>query len=278
MKNIYLKTDLSGAGGGGGLPSDATFNSLTTNTLTIPGGAKGDILFIGDNIGTIDGLNIGTVNDVLVSDGTIPQYTNALNVNTVRANSMRINGLGNGNLMVGSNGDGTFAQLTPGPIHTMMASDGSSWNQTDRLYANFWNGYRRELYIDNSEVQPKIANFCSNFSANNNVPIPLGIPSAIISGNYSYVAGKTYRIVFNALLNGPINQTVSLQINISQAQDFGLNVLNTSATSASGQPLHFERYYNCFSNYVFNYTIVAGSSSNLCSFTQPKIIIEEKIF
>ena len=80
--------------------SSASDNVITVSGIKILGATKGQILFIGDTNGTVDGLDLGTTNDVLIAGSNgIPEYTNTLNINTITVNDFKINNTVLGDLL-----------------------------------------------------------------------------------------------------------------------------------------------------------------------------------
>lgn len=97
---------------------------IETNALKIDGLNNGDIL-ISDASSNIDGLNIGPNKNVLVSNGTQPAWTNAIDVNQVTSNSIKINGTSQGDLLTIDN-TSNIARLPISISGYFLISDGTN--------------------------------------------------------------------------------------------------------------------------------------------------------
>ena len=84
------------------MPSDATFNSMTSNNIVIPASTPGDVLFIG-NQKQITGLQIGPNKYLLESNGSQPAWTNALDINSIKSTQYTIPGTTHGDLFTVNN-------------------------------------------------------------------------------------------------------------------------------------------------------------------------------
>ncbi len=120
--NIYYSSEYNSQAS---LPSTATFQAITTNSLTIPGANNGDIL-IADSNHQVDGIAIGPVNYVLRSDGTLPQWTNTITMNTVQTTDLIIPGTVHGDLFTVDNVN-TFERVPIGGTNSKLISTGSEY-------------------------------------------------------------------------------------------------------------------------------------------------------
>jgi len=107
--------------------NEITTNEITTGGITIPGSNKGDILIIGDS-NSVEGLQLGTTNDILVSNPSsngLPGYTNAININTVTCNDIKINNVETGDLLLGVTSN-YLERLPIGVSGNILTSDGTN--------------------------------------------------------------------------------------------------------------------------------------------------------
>jgi hypothetical protein len=130
--NIYYDSNYASQSS---LPTTATFQSITTNGLIIPAANNGDIL-IADSNHEVDGVAIGPVNYVLQSNGTIPQWTNAITMNTVSSVEYIIPGTSHGDLLT-VNGSSALERVPIGTAGSYLISTGSEfqWN-ANQFYSN----------------------------------------------------------------------------------------------------------------------------------------------
>lgn len=188
--------------------TDLTSESITTSGLTFKGATKGQILIIGDTNGNVDGLDLGTTNDVLVanpSNNGLPGYTNALSINTLTANDIKINGLINGDLLIGVTND--FVDRLPiGPNGYLLSSNGTDpiWSP---LTLPFTNG---ALFVDGGGTvyseRPSYA-----ISA---IPVTFTTSTTIFSLNTNVVGSRNYKVSvsWNNLITSGGQNTYSLSI------------------------------------------------------------------
>lgn len=158
-KNVF--SDSSYGLNGAITPSSITTNEITTGGIIIPGSEKGDILFIGDTSGTVDGLNVGTTGDVMISNGTIPEWTNAISINTLTCNDILINSTVQGDLLQ-AYGSPPYLDRVPIGTQNQILTVGSTSNA-------IWQGLQTIINNDN----------------------PITIPNLVISNNITYNTGST---------------------------------------------------------------------------------------
>ena len=110
------------------ISQNAVFQNTATDNLTIDNSLSlttlnaGDILISG-NLGVIDGLNIGINNDVLVSNGSAPLWTNSLTIDNLQTNTLKIPTTTTGDLIV-MNSNSEATRLLIGASGTFLISDG----------------------------------------------------------------------------------------------------------------------------------------------------------
>ena len=215
MANIYYDSNYSSQVS---LPSNATFQSITTNGLVIPKANNGDIL-ITDSNHAVSGLTIGPVNYVLQSNGSQPQWSNTLNLNTVTSTAYIIPGTSVGDLFT-VNGANTLIRVPLGSGNSKLISGGGQFNWAmNQLYTNAGslnnipqnsgpifsttsmsvsNAYRYRLVITGKLVT--------------SVPVALSL-SVAATGIDSYTFSNTNTIyiqyIFNATFTGPLLITLS---------------------------------------------------------------------
>ena len=218
-KNIYSITGYSST-------QQGIFTNVETSSLKIDGGSKGDILMIGDSNGNVDGLTLATTNDVLVanpSGNNLPGYTNALNVNTVSCNDLKINGLLNGDLIVGKTND-YVDRLPIGGSGKVLTSDGSTpfWQDiilpdpltlqdivlTNSLKLNYLtNGV---LFTDNTGLIVKDRPTYGTST----IPVTFTGSTVIYSINANIILNRNYKVTlsWNNLISSGGNNTYTLTI------------------------------------------------------------------
>jgi hypothetical protein len=104
-------------------------NVYIDQSLNLTGLSKGDILFIGNETGLVDGLEKGNNNDVLCSNGLIPEYRNSLVLQDLQINTLKINDTLEGDIIV-IDDQSQIDRLPIGLSGTFLQSDGTnpSWS------------------------------------------------------------------------------------------------------------------------------------------------------
>jgi len=236
-KNIYSDS---------GIASSSSINtqSITTSELTISGASQGQILIVGDNNGDIDGLNLGTTNDVLVSNpnsNNLPGWSNSLNINTLTCNHLQINGVQTGDLIVGQTSN-YFQRLPIGSSGTLLTSNGTNvlWNPItfpDPLSLNDLNvtlslklGFATSgsLFLDGNN---KVYSLQNSYLQDNNTITMTGSSIVTCSTfNFNCAGSHTYLISVNFLAN-PNNNSTLFQLNIANTVVKQIiNIADTSIT------------------------------------------------
>jgi hypothetical protein len=267
MKNIFNEIE-----------NENSNNNIINNPI-FPGLSQYDVLFIGDNIGTVDGLTIGPQNYLLQASNTGPQYTNSINVSDITTTQIKLTGFNNSALITGINGTGEFGQIPLGSQgETLIVFNGSpAWSPN--LFYPGANG-KSIVYVDtDKQIKQVEPSFCSDFTDNQIYSIG-GAPAILISGFHNFTGGKKYRIVFSGMYSCSAGGVIQMEINISQSGDFAPpgvgNLLSGGVSGATNSPFHFERVINVVNSYLSGYSIVA-SRVGAATLLQPKIIIDEFI-
>lgn len=206
MKNIYWNSSQND--NQNITTTDLTTDTLTTSGLKFKNGTKGQILIIGDTSGNVDGLDLGTTDDVLVanpSNNGLPGYTNSLSINTLTANDIKINNLVNGDLIVGVTND--FVDRLPlGPSGYILTSNGSDpiWSPISLPFNNAM------LFVNGSGL---IYGERASYGLSP-APITFTTSTTIYSLNVTTVNTRNYKvsISFNNIISGGGQNSYSLNI------------------------------------------------------------------
>lgn len=188
--------------------TDLTAQTITTSGLTIKGSVKGDVLIIGDTNGTVEGLALGTTNDILVANPSgngLPGYVNDITVNSVTTNDLKINGMVTGDLLVGVTSN--YADRLPiGPTGYILTSNGTDpiWNPLSLPFNNAM------LFVDGTGL------IYGERAAYSISPSPVTFTSSttIYTLNVATVNTRNYKvsISFNNTISGGGQNTYSLAI------------------------------------------------------------------
>lgn len=226
------------------LPTDVTFNSISSNTINIPNSVAGDLLYINANK-DITGLAIGPQNYVLQSSGTEPQWTNTLNINTVQTNALRINNTflndmyctdSNNNLLripIGNDGDilkyggGTIGWgelVLPDPLTLNDLNVANSLKLTNQV-----NG---PAFIRSNQVVSSPVQYWFIPGTGGNVP---SSDTQIFSINSTCVQGRNYKIE----ISGSFISTVPASLGFPPP-----HFLSNQITQANTGPHTIFRYFN----------------------------------
>lgn len=160
-------------------PSNATFQSITTNDIFIPGATNGDVLFINNT--EVTGLAIGPQNYLIQSSGSQPQWTNSLNVNTIETVDLKIPNTLPGDLFtVDSNS--FFERVALGPTGSILMSQGNQYQ-----WETYTNG---KAFFINNRLQ---AEESKSFPNNQYVNIPLAF-TTLFSFNTPTINLRRYKV------------------------------------------------------------------------------------
>ncbi len=102
----------------------AVFNSVDTQNLIIPSLNQYDLLTMGA-AGVVDGLAPGNPKDVLTTFGNIPTWTNSLELQDLKTNTLTIPSTAQGDLIV-MNNLSQATRLLVGASGTFLISDGTN--------------------------------------------------------------------------------------------------------------------------------------------------------
>lgn len=190
------------------LPTDPTFNSITTteistNIYKIPAANSGDTLYVNADK-NITGLAIGPNNYILTSNGSTPEWSNEVDVNTVKTNQLTIPGTSIGDLFT-VNASNNFTRVPIGGSGDLLKSDGVSfgWGPLvlpDPLTLNDLNVANSlkltnfnygPAFVRNQQIVASPNQYWFYSGAANNVPTA---DTLIFSTVTSCVAGRNYRI------------------------------------------------------------------------------------
>ena len=228
--NIYNDSNFASQSS---LPSDPTFNSITTSSITIPAGSGGDVLFLAANK-EVDGLAIGPNKYVMASNGTLPEWTNALDLNSVKAVQFTVPGTVHGDLLTVDNSN-NFERVPIGAAGNILTSTGTefAWQPLD---------LPNPLSIQNltltngalTLVNSKIIG-AGQYFFNNGGLVP-GTYSLILEDTTSInvVNGFTYKIHFWGKLVASNNSDLQLSVNGGIVSD----VVCSGSTSVSFLYVH----------------------------------------
>lgn len=210
------------------LPNTATFQSLTVNDLIIPNASQGDLLTI-DNNKHLIGIDIGPVNYLVQSDGTYPQYTNAININQITATNYKIPGTTHGDLFTVDNANnlervaiGSAGRILtstgvnfqwqpldlPNPliIQNLTLNSGNLTLNSSNFNTGLINGrlFNRGGIMTSEAAQVyKAPGVGNNLSTVNNV---------IFSNLINFINGITYKITISATLISSTSTAINLSI------------------------------------------------------------------
>ena len=190
------------------LPTDATFNSVTTteistNIYKIPAANSGDTLYVNADK-NITGLAIGPNNYILTSNGTAPEWSNVVDVNSVKTNQIQIPTTTTGDLLT-PDATGTLTRLACGTSGQLLTTDGTHifWQDLtvqDPLTLNDLNVANSlkltnfnygPAFVRNQQIVASPNQYWFFSGSANNVPTA---DTLIFSTVTSCVAGRNYRI------------------------------------------------------------------------------------
>lgn len=266
MKNVYSISGHSSS-------NNVTTNEITTSSLTINGGTKGDVLIIADNNGMVDGIALGSTNHVFVANAGnngLPGYTDALNINTLTSNDIKINGVLTGDLLVGSTGD--FIQRLPiGASGLILTSNGSNvqWQPLDlpdplilqdlEVTQSVKLGFIGEglIYLDGSNNVKSIRN---NFLQEDGSITMGGSQITVSSFNFNALFGRPYLISVNFNVEPNNNITpFTLRINGSNVRTY----LNITSSPVTLSKIFIAPFNNQFNAQLLGGPVLPGTSNAL---------------
>ena len=240
MHNIY--NDSSFTNSQNLTPESIVTSDITTSGLTINGSTKGQILIIDDTNGSVDGLDLGSNNDVLVANPTnngLPGYTNSLNINTLTCNDLKINGVQTGDLLVGVTNN-FIDKLPIGISGNLLTSDGTNPVWAPITFPNpltlqnivltsslqlTYPGYGI-LILDNSNIVTTDRN---NFKLDSSVINFPNSPLILSTFNYTIKNGFSYNINCNFNCSAsPNTATLVMNLHIGSARSWTTNLNNSS--------------------------------------------------
>ena len=223
--NIYNDSQFSSQAS---YPTTASFQNINTenivisNSLSINGAQKGQILICEDNTNDIGGLDLGDQDFILCSDKNntdLPIWRNDITVNKITTNLISNIGVQPGDLLVGDQITPTnIARLPIGPNGYILFSNGvePGWQSLQSLYSSFY--------------FPGSLNNVSN------------VLSIIVGGNgLSLTAGQQYLATVSArvVLSGTAAFTLKLSstpittFNYSGSSDMSRSFLFTSPSAGA---------------------------------------------
>jgi len=178
-----------------------TQNILVRNGLEITGATKGGILMCEDNLNNIGELVLGPQDYVMASDklnSGLPIWTNALTLNAITTNQIKIPTVVQGDLLVGQNTN-YLGRLPRGAVDTVLFSDGANLGWLPRSAGN---------------------SYYTNAGTANNIPVNVvGLIFNAIA--LDVFIGKRYKITVNARVLSQANTSFSLTFN-----GFAVSVFN----------------------------------------------------
>jgi hypothetical protein len=254
--NIYNDSNFSGQTN---LPSDANFSSVTSNSFIIPNGSEGDLLFLASDK-EINGLAIGPNKYVLASDGTIPEWSNSLDINTMRAIQYNVPGTVHGDLFTVDNSK-NLERVPIGNSGDILTSTGTefAWQPLD---------LPNPLSIENLTLTNGTLNLVNSkivglnnqffFNAGNTVGTT---PNIILEDvSTSVVQGFTYKIHFWGKLIATSSTNLQLSVNNGIVADavFG------ASTSASFLYIYAPGFTGNLSIKINGSATLAGGSLTGC--------------
>lgn len=261
--NIYNDSNFASQSS---LPSDATFNSITSNSITIPAGNSGDVLFLAADK-EINGLAIGPNKYVMASNGSIPEWTNALDLNSVKAVQYTVPGTVHGDLLTVDNSN-NFERVPIGAAGSILTSTGTefAWQPLD--FPNPLN--LQNITLTNGAltlVNSKIIGASQYFF--NNGGLVSGTNGLILEDTTSInvINGFTYKIQFWGKLVAADNTNLQLSVNGGIVAD----VVYTGSTSATFLYVHGSGITGNLPIRIYGSTISGVGSLNGCWCTVEQI-------
>jgi hypothetical protein len=231
---------LSGAFGGNptSITSNIFIGDLSGTSLhsgNITGGSPGSILYQ-SQVGRTTSLAIGSANQVLVSSGTIPQWTNTVNSATNIAG-------GSAGQIHYQSATGTTLFISNGTTGQVLTSNGSSvptWGSTVTNATNVFT-------TTTTNASPYYLTFATNNSSGNQGLFVTG--SISVNPNTNTISASTFNGT-NVTTSGDItiNNTNNLKLNDSSStnstinQDTGiLKITNNASTSVNGNTIFYNK-------------------------------------
>lgn len=229
--NIYYDSNFASQSS---VPADATFNSITSNDIIIPASNPGDVLFIGPEK-QIDGLAIGPNHYILESNGSQPAWTNALDINSIKAVQYTIPGTVHGDLLT-VNASNNLERVPIGAAGNILTSTGTefAWQALDLpnplniQNLTLTNGtltLTNSVIVDPNKQYFYVAGTGANINPSGSTPI---------SGSVNVVFGRNYKVHFwGKLINAnPVSLTLYMN-----------SVIISSITIAATGPASFVLMY-----------------------------------
>lgn len=216
------------------LPSTAIFTSITSNDYIIPASQEGDILYTNANH-EINGLLIGPQNYLLQSSGSVPQWSNTLNINTVQTTSLKIPGTTHGDLFTVDNNN-TFERVAIGPANSILSSNGTEFS----WYLMNVSG---PVFIKNNTLLSETIQIFEYGVSNLNLSIALPPAMAtMVTHNFTTIVDRRYKLTINGyqfstdlvayeILLGPsIVLTQLINLNGCLSRTYIFTATNTTST------------------------------------------------
>jgi hypothetical protein len=198
---------------------------IVANSITIPNSQNGDLLFIKDK--QIDGLAIGPNKYLVQSDGVQPQYTNTIDINTVKTNDIIINTAPQYSLLTidAQNTVDLIPLGTPGNILTCTSTGFQTQPLVlpDPLTITNLNIAKPagQLFLDN------LGNvFSEKYQFFNVATQTVSANTVLFSHTFNTVPGRKYKYTSNFSQDSGLGN-ISLTVN-------GIGVVRTILNSASG--------------------------------------------
>jgi len=194
--NIYNDTQ----GAQSSYPTNPIFNSVQiTNSLTLNGLSKGDLLFVQDNTNDVAGLAVGDQDMVLTSDKNnsgIPEWKDTLKLNVVELNDLKITGLVQGDILCGGATVPFISRLPVGADNQILYSNGTEIGWQSK------NVGKHAFYYAGSA---------------NNISSVLA-PS--VGGNgFSLTSGRLYKMTVSAQIDSAVETVHQLWLNSLQVPE-----------------------------------------------------------
>lgn len=207
-------------------PTNATYNSITTNSIVIPSATNGDVLFMNNQ--QVEGLAIGPQNYILQSSGAAPQWSNSLVINTLETTDLKIPGTSPGDLFT-VDANNFFERVPKGALGSILMCQSNQFQ---------WELYNsgKAFFIGN--LLQSEASFHISNNSYSNIPI-------------------TNTLLFS--FNTPVIQNRSYKMTITGRQnsiDQGQYLLNIGATTYCSWVLTGDA--DLARTFIYNHTTASG--------------------
>ena len=215
--NIYYDSNFSSQSS---MPTDVTFNSVTSNDIVIPASNPGDLLFIG-SAKQITGLAPGPNKYLLESNGSAPAWTNALDINSIKAVQYTIPGTFHGDLFTVDSFN-NLERVAIGMAGDILTCTGTefAWQPLDfpnplsLQNITLTNG---TLSLVNSVISDPNKQYFFVAGTGGNINPSGSIP---VTGFVNVVTGRIYKIHFWGKLVSAVSVSLSLSLNGLTADTF----------------------------------------------------------